>query len=751
MSELSNRAQEIFRAAADDVARRRHPFMSVEHLLYALADDKDGRAMLQRCGVNVDALRDDLDHHFLAAVYEKQAEGIRAAAVNRVLNSAGHIAGLEGRSLLEVKDLLMAVFEEDITWASRCLRNHGITRRALRERAEAFRTGRANREGNGVDGDQIEEGTTLERFTVELTAKARAGELDPLIGREDELDRTIEILARRRKNNPLYIGDLGTGKTALAEGLAQRIAGGGVPERFAAVKVYSLDLGALLAGTRFRGDFEARMKSVLHELEKMPGTILFIDELHCIIGAGAGADMGIDASNLLKPVLVQGSLRCIGTTTHEEYRNRVEKDRAFARRFQCIEVREPTQEQCVTILRNLSSRYAEHHQVRYSDSALKRIVELAARHVQDRQLPDKAIDVMDEAGAMVSLRPGFTADGRVTSRDVEKVIARLAGIPVQSLSGQERGRLLGMEAALKKRIFGQDAAMEIVCQAILRSRAGLAGSKRPTGSFLFCGPTGVGKTELARQVANILGVAFQRFDMSEYMEAHTVSRLIGSPPGYVGYDEGGQLTEAVRRTPYSLVLLDEIEKAHPDIFNILLQIMDYATLTDNSGRKADFSNVILIMTSNVGAREAASSAMGFVEAKSSAVWRGMQVVQKTFSPEFRNRLDAVVSFNSLTPELMGDIVAYNVSILKKRLEEKRVRLELSPEAAGWLADKGYSPSFGARPLQRLLRESLENPLARELLFGRLQKGGRVTAMPPLQGENELELLFGHESLPVETD
>lgn len=748
MTELSNHTQGLYDSALDDMSRRHHSFLSVEHLLYAIIGDVRGGNLLTSCGVSLEKLRGDLERHFKRISKQGSDElppPTQLGAVERALKRAIYTVNLAGGRFVEVEDILLAIFEDDFTWASLCLRNQGVTRQMLRERISLV--GRTKNDSQ-IEPDKSWEGDkALALFTVDLTEKARMGLLDPLVGRDEELDRTLEILARRRKNNPLYVGDPGTGKTAMAEGLAQRIAAGGVPDKFKNIAIFSLDLGALLAGTRFRGDFEARLKAVLQELELRPGVILFIDELHCIIGAGAGTEAGMDASNLLKPVLTQGKMRCIGSTTHEEYRNRIEKDRAFARRFQRIDLREPTQKQCLTILHHLSERYSKHHQVEYAPAALTRIVELSARYIQDRQLPDKAIDVMDEAGSMVSLRSGFRPGARVVIRDVEKVIARTAGIPLQSLSGQERERLLGINKALKKRIFGQDQAVDIVCQAILRSRAGLALSKRPTGSFLFCGPTGVGKTELARQVAHTLGINFQRFDMSEYMEAHTVSRLIGSPPGYVGYDEGGQLTESVRRNPYSLVLLDEIEKAHPEIFNILLQIMDYATLTDNSGRKADFSNVILIMTSNVGSREAAATSVGFVESGNAAAWRGMQAVQRAFNPEFRNRLDAIVPFASLTPELMAHIVDYHVSLLKSSLEKRKVRLTLSPEASEWLVDRGYDPAFGARPLQRLLREALENPLATELLFGRLVKGGKVSALPPLPGGNVLHLDFEGKARP----
>ena len=559
------------------------------------------------------------------------------------------------------------------------------------------------------------------------------------MGRDGELARAIEVLSRRRKNNPLFVGDPGVGKTALAEGLALRIAGGQVPPTLEETRLFALDMGLLLAGTRYRGDFERRLKDVVQALKDLPNSVLFIDEIHTIVGAGSTSGGSMDASNLLKPMLAAGELRCIGSTTHEEFRNHFEKDRALARRFQRIDVREPSQEECLAILEGLKARYAAFHQVEYDTDALEAMVRLAARHVRDKLLPDKAIDVLDESGALVRLREAAARrkggaggagapDGlplpRVRIADVEFVVARMAGVPVSSVSCEERQKLAGLEASLKKLVFGQDEAVELTVRAILRSRAGLSQGRRPSGSFLFYGPTGVGKTEVARGLADIMGVQFLRYDMSEYMEKHAVSRLIGAPPGYVGFDQGGLLTEAVRKAPYCVVLLDEIEKAHPDIFNILLQVMDYGALTDNSGRTTDFSHAILIMTSNAGAFEMSRNSLGFTSGgRDDAAAKSLEAVERLFTPEFRNRLDALVPFRSLTPELMERIVRKFVGEIAEALRERHVRLTLTPRARRWFAEKGFDAHMGARPLRRLLRSELEDALARELLFGALVHGG----------------------------
>jgi ATP-dependent Clp protease ATP-binding subunit ClpA len=561
----------------------------------------------------------------------------------------------------------------------------------------------------------------LKAFATNLNELAAQGKLDPLVGRANELERAIHVLARRRKNNPIFVGEAGVGKTALAEGLARRIHEGRVPEDLADAEIYSLDLGALLAGTRYRGDFEARFKVLIAAIMERTKPILFIDEIHTILGAGSAQGGTVDASNLLKPLLQSGDLRCMGSTTYSEYRH-FEKDRALARRFQRIDVHEPSRDETIRILEGLRSRYEDHHGVRFTSSALRTAVDLATKHLADRFLPDKAIDVMDEAGAAVRLRPGAKKRRTVGVRDVEAVIARMAQIPLARASSSDRARLESLDADLHQVVFGQDAAIATVVRAVKRARAGLGGPDRPMGCFLFTGPTGVGKTELARQLAATLGVPFLRFDMSEYMEKHAVSRLIGAPPGYVGYDQGGQLVEKVRKQPYTVLLLDEIEKAHPDLFDILLQVMDRATLTDNQGREADFRHVTLIMTSNAGARDMASRAIGFGDARRGD---GRKEIERLFSPEFRNRLDEVVSFDPLAPEVIGKVVDKFVAEVEGQLAEKKVRIELSQEARNWLATRGYDPDFGARPMARLIQTELKDPIADQVLFGSLQKGGTV--------------------------
>ncbi|MBO4311663.1 MAG: ATP-dependent Clp protease ATP-binding subunit ClpA [Desulfovibrionaceae bacterium] len=745
---LSLSLQAALGLAIGEVRSRHHEFLTLEHILYGIAKIPPGRRLLEGCGGDAAEIIRILERFFSTQLeagetWEEGRNVDQTVAVQRVMEKV--IAGLQalGRERVGISDVLAGILEEDDdSWAAYCLRKQGITRDELLN-ALAEEDPSPDSPGQSVEEEsegQKEMADPLERFASDLTERAREGQLDPLVGREQELARTFEVLARRRKNNPLYVGEPGTGKTAMAEGLALSIVSGNVPEKFRNISVYSLDLGALLAGTKYRGEFEARFKAVLKALEKKPGSILFIDEIHSLVGAGSTSGGSMDASNMLKPALSQGGLRCVGSTTHDEFRNHLEKDRALARRFQCIEIGEPSVDECEAILQGLQARYESHHGVRYEQEALRQAAELSARYVQDRLLPDKAIDVMDEAGAQVSLRPGSKSGDAVTVRDIERVVARMAGIPEASVSGEERERLRTLEQKLKSRIFGQDKAVDVVCRAVLRSRAGLGHSSRPAGAFLFCGPTGVGKTELARQLAALLGIAFLRYDMSEYMEKHAVARLIGAPPGYVGFEQGGLLTEAVRRSPHALVLLDEIEKAHPDVFNILLQVMDYATLTDNTGRKADFRNVIVIMTSNVGAREVAAGGIGFVEnASSSAAWRGMKAVENAFSPEFRNRLDAIVPFSGLGPELMGCIIDREIASLNEGLAEKNIRLALSPEAREWLAKEGYSPALGARPLQRLLREALEDPLAMEVLFGSLRNGGRAEALPPEEGARRLRL------------
>ena len=752
---IGKNLQKALGLAVEELKHRRHEYLTLEHVLYGIASEPAGRKLIERCGGSAAVLQQALDHFFktyMESLPEPTKDVYQTLAVQRVLDSAlAHVksSGRDEEIGVEVGDVIAAILEEEeYSWAAYCLKKQGITRLAVLENLSTGEEGASESAGTegGTEGGDESTKDALARYTVDLTARAREGKLDPLVGRETELARSIEILARRRKNNPLYVGDPGTGKTAIAEGLALRIASGNVPPEFKNTKIFSLDLGAVLAGARYRGDFEGRIKAVVAALQKIPGAILFIDEIHTIVGAGSTSGGSMDASNLLKPILAEGKLRCIGSTTYDEFRNHFEKDRALARRFQKVDVKEPSLDECVDILKGLQPHYEKHHSVRYSASSLKAAVELSARHVQDRLLPDKAIDVMDEVGASVRLRPGFKSGSSVSRQDVERIVARMAGIPARTVSGKERDRLKTLKDDLLSVLFGQDAAVDMVTRAILRSRAGLGRTDRPAGSFLFYGPTGVGKTELAKQLAERLGVAFLRFDMSEYMEKHAVSRLIGAPPGYVGFDQGGLLTEAVRKTPYAVVLMDEIEKAHPDIFNVLLQVMDYGTLTDNTGRKADFRNVILILTSNAGVRDMEVTPMGFLEAAAgkeaqSVAQRGRKAVEEVFSPEFRNRLDALVPFNALTPDLMGRIVDKCIAEMGKGLAEKRVVLTLTPAARSWLAKEGYDAKLGARPLQRLLREALEDPLAGEVLFGRLAKGGAVVADEPGEGGDKLALKF----------
>ncbi len=718
---------------------------------------------------------------------QQNGEITQTVAVERVLERALRQMRASGKQKAECGDVLASLFEEEDCFATFFLEKQGLTRLTVLEyishrmpdfpspgfipwgenfpgaensapfdpenpenqndqdgqngqgNVRAFFLGEIDpremrrhfqRSQDGQESAQAEksqeggENSPLERFTVNLTENAAKGLVDPLIGREAELTRAVEVLSRRKKCNPLFVGEPGTGKTAVAEGLALRIVEGKVPAEFLDVEMYALDMGALLAGARYRGDFEGRLKAVLGQLQKKKNAILVIDEIHTLVGAGATSGGSMDASNLLKPLLASDSLRCIGSTTHEEFRNYFEKDRALARRFQRIDVKEPSPAECVDILKGLQPKYESFHKVRYTRTALQAAVDLSARYIQDRFLPDKAIDVLDEAGATTRLRPGFKENALVREQDVERIVARMAGIPARTVNKGEKEKLRTLKDELFAKIFGQEKAVDLTVRAILRSRAGLSVSGRPVASFLFHGPTGVGKTELAKQIAECMGMAFLRFDMSEYMEKHAVARLIGSPPGYVGFEQGGLLTEAVRKNPHAVLLLDEIEKAHEDIFNILLQVMDYATLTDNTGKKADFRNVILIMTTNAGAREMQAQSMGFVEAVTPAERSG-KAIENMFSPEFRNRLDAAVPFVSLTPQLMAKIVDKTVAELFKGLESKKVSLTLTPEARDYLAKKGFDPKLGARPLQRLIREELEDALAQEVLFGRLTHGGRV--------------------------
>jgi ATP-dependent Clp protease ATP-binding subunit ClpA len=768
---LSKRLEKVLSAAVKEVRRRRHEYLTLEHLLYAMLLEQVGRDILVNCGVNVIRLKHQLERFFIDHMEivgeEAATEVVQTLGVQRVLQRAILQMQSSGKDKVEVGDVLAALFEEDDSYAVYFLKSHGVSRLDILEYISHGRPaddeagwgpleggpgGEAKPCEGECEGKPAGQQSMLSQFTVNLVERAQKGEIDPLIGRAPELSRTVQVLSRRRKNNPLFVGDPGVGKTALAEGLALRIVKGEVPEAFKEAKIFALDMGALLAGTKYRGDFEARMKGVIAELIKIPGAILFADEIHTIVGAGATSGGTLDASNILKPVLASGKVRCIGSTTYEEYKNHFEKDRALSRRFQKIDVGEPTAEESVDILKGLRTYYEEHHKVRYTVAALKAAVSLSDRHLGDRYLPDKAIDVIDEAGAMLKLEGRPRKEAVIRPKDIEKVIARMARIPVERISTTDRMRLQNLDTDLKARVFGQDHAVEVLARAIKRSRAGFRPAGRPTGSFLFVGPTGVGKTELARQLAACLGINFVRFDMSEYMEKHAVSRLIGAPPGYVGFDQGGLLTDAIRKNPYTVLLMDEIEKAHPDVFNILLQVMDYATLTDNNGRKADFSHVVLLMTSNAGAFEMAGKSIGFSStACEDKADRCMDAVEKLFSPEFRNRLDAVVSFHSLTPEIMIQIVDKLVAELNERMAEKRISVRLTDKARALLAERGYDNEFGARPLARLMEKEVEDPLADEMLFGRLAGGGNAvvdapkTASKAAKGKREgLGLVFSFE-------
>ena len=735
MSSLGRELQLTLQAALGEAVQWGHSDLTVEHLLYALLHNERGAEVLRHSGADTEQLKQALQRFFEQDLErvgegEPRPEQIRQTlAFHRVLQHALQSADNAEKEEIEAGDLLAAIFQEPDSHAVALLRGQEVSRLdVLRyvshgtSRLDAADTeGYPRPEGAPPSDGSREEGVPenpLEAFASDLTAAARGDELDPLIGREKELERVLHVLTRRRKNNPLLVGESGVGKTAIAEGLAQRLAAGRVPDKLRSGEIFSLDLGALLAGTRYRGDFEARFKALIHALGQRDQPILFIDEIHTVVGAGGGT---VDASHLLKPLLGAGRIRCLGSTTYRELRH-FERDRALARRFQMIDVPEPSLADTVQILRGLAPHYEKHHEVQYSRAALRAAAELSAKHLNDRFLPDKAIDVVDEAGAALQLRPGSRRSA-VGVRDIEATIARMARIPVARAASSDRNRLEQLETELGRVVFAQEDAVATVARAVRRAHAGLGGEQRPIGSFLFAGPTGVGKTELAVQLARCLGVAFVRFDMSEYMEQHAVSRLIGAPPGYVGYDEGGQLVERIRKQPYAVLLLDEIEKAHPQFFDILLQVMDHATLTDNHGREADFRHVVLIMTSNAGARELAARSIGFGDVR-----RGDSRAElaRLFSPEFRNRLDEVVQFKALAPEAMLRIVDKFVGEVREQLRARKVRLALSDAARTWLADEGYDPDFGARPLARVVQRELRDPMADALLFGPLVKGGTVT-------------------------
>ncbi|HZT58862.1 MAG TPA: ATP-dependent Clp protease ATP-binding subunit ClpA [Pyrinomonadaceae bacterium] len=733
---ITKELQETLNFAAMEAIKRRHEYVTLEHLLYALMHDRTAANVVRHCGGDSTALVRELETFFAEKMESAPASSDTlpeyTAAFQRVVEYALMQAEGSGQREVDGGNVLAALYQSPNSHAVYLLKRQGIARLDILNYI-AHGISKTDTLGRLIPEGAEEEDTRRARdplaaFTTNLVERAAAGKIDPLIGREAEVARTIQVLCRRRKNNPIYVGDPGVGKTAIAEGLALKIQKNEVPDALKGAQVYSLDMGALLAGTKYRGEFEERLKQVIRALLEKENVILFIDEIHTIVGAGAVSGGSMDASNIIKPVLASGELRCIGSTTYPEYKAAFERDRALARRFQKIEIGEPTLGDTVMILEGLKKLYEEAHGVTYTDDALRAAAELAAKHIHDRFLPDKAIDVIDEAGAMVKLMPAEERPAEVGVHEIETVVARMAKIPARTVAGTERYRLQLLEGALKSTIFGQDHAVKQIVNAIKLSRSGLGQQDKPIGSFLFSGPTGVGKTELAKQLALALGVEFLRFDMSEYAEAHTVSRLIGAPPGYVGFDQGGLLTDAVNKTPYAVVVLDEIEKAHPNLFNILLQVMDHATLTDNNGKKANFHNVILIMTTNAGARELSDSKIGFQKQQPGiSLGQGRGAIERTFSPEFRNRLDAWIAFAPLSFETIERVVDKFVAEVRAQLVEKSVELELTEPARRWLAEHGYDRQMGARPMARLIQDKVRAPLAEQILFGKLQSGGKAVA------------------------
>jgi ATP-dependent Clp protease ATP-binding subunit ClpA len=730
-SELEYCLNEAYQKARD----ARHEYMTVEHLLLSILDAPRVREILKACGADLARLQAELqkfiDETTPALAAEDDREVQPTLGFQRVLQRAVFNVQSSGKKEVTVANVLVAIFSEKQSHAAYLLSLQDVTRldivnyisHGLPSSGEGRESAREENAAGEREGAEDAAAGALEKYTVNLNAQALAGRVDPLIGRQLEVQRTIEILCRRRKNNPLYVGEAGVGKTAIAEGLARLVIEKKVPDVLAGCTIYALDMGALIAGTKYRGDFEKRLKGVVGELKKKPGAILFIDEIHTVIGAGAASGGVMDASNLIKPLLANGELRCIGSTTYQEYRGIFEKDHALARRFQKIDVVEPSVAETIEILRGLKSRFEEHHGITYTDEALVAAAELAERHINDRHLPDKAIDVVDEAGASLRLKPAAEREPAVTVAHIEAVVARIARIPAKNVSTSDREVLANLQRNLKLVIFGQDAAIDALGAAIKMSRAGLGDERHPVGSFLFAGPTGVGKTEVTRQLAIALGVELIRFDMSEYMERHTVSRLIGAPPGYVGFDQGGLLTEAITKHPHCVLLLDEIEKANPEVFNLLLQVMDHGTLTDNNGRKADFRHVIIVMTTNAGAAEMGRASIGFTQQDHAS--DGMEVVRRIFAPEFRNRLDAIIQFAPLDPPTIERVVDKLVIEIEAQLEQKGVALTVDDAARSWIAARGYDPKMGARPMARVLQEHVKRPLAEELLFGKLVNGGNV--------------------------
>ena len=737
MPSFASALESTLHRALEAASSRRHEYATLEHLLLALVDDEHASKVMGACGVDLGELKTTVAHYLdtelQALRVDQQTDPSPTSGFQRVVQRAILHVQSSGRDEVTGANVLVALFSERESYAVYFLQqqdmsrldavsyiSHGVGKGATPAEATPPK-GAEEDKSQKSDGKKGE--SALKQFTVNLNEKAKTGKIDPLIGRGPEVDRTVQILCRRSKNNPLYVGDPGVGKTAIAEGLARKIIEGDVPEVLKEAVIYSLDMGALLAGTRYRGDFEERLKQVVSELEKLPHAVLFIDEIHTVIGAGATSGGAMDASNLLKPALSGGSIRCIGSTTYKEFRNHFEKDRALLRRFQKIDVNEPTIEDTIKILAGLRSAFEDHHNVKYTPDAIKSAVELSSRYINDRKLPDKAIDVIDEVGAMQMLVPPSKRKKTITPKEIEMVIATMARIPAKTVSSDDTKVLANIETDLKRVVFGQDKAIEVLSSAIKLSRAGLRDPEKPIGNYLFSGPTGVGKTEVTKQLAELLGIPLQRFDMSEYMERHSVSRLIGAPPGYVGYDQGGLLTDAIDQNPHCVLLLDEIEKAHPDLFNILLQVMDNGKLTDHHGKTVDFRNVILIMTTNAGASDMARESIGFGEISRDDVQE--DAVKKLFTPEFRNRLDAIVPFDYLPTKVVERVVEKFILQLELQLADRNVHISLDDEAKAWLTERGYDKLYGARPMGRLIQEKIKQPLAEELLFGKLVHGGEV--------------------------
>ena len=745
---LNRELEQTLNDAFKEARTKRHEFMTVEHLLLALLDNDAAQAVLQACGADMPKLRKDLDEFVDATTplipeADAERETQPTLGFQRVLQRAVFHVQSSGKSEVTGANVLVAIFSEQESQAVYFLKQQNIARIDV---VNYISHGISKVSGQNEESEQISESleeeaesgskSALEGYATNLNKQAKDGKIDPLIGRDFEVNRLVQILARRRKNNPLLVGDSGVGKTAIVEGLAKRIVDGDVPDVISDAVVYSLDMGALLAGTKYRGDFEKRFKALLAELKRQPHGILFIDEIHTIIGAGAASGGVMDASNLLKPLLSSGEIRCVGSTTFTEFRGIFEKDSALTRRFQKIDVAQPSVEDTYKILKGLKSRFEEHHNVRYTDKALKAAAELAERYINDRNMPDKAIDVIDEVGALQQMVPPSRRKKTISVNEVEEVVAAIARIPPKSVSASDKELLFGLEDKLGMVVFGQDEAIQSLSTAIKMSRAGLNNPQKPIGSFLFAGPTGVGKTEVTRQLASVMGMELVRFDMSEYMERHTVSRLIGAPPGYVGYDQGGLLTEAVNKNPHCVLLLDEIEKAHPEVFNILLQVMDHGTLTDNNGRKTDFRNVILVMTTNAGAADMSRSSIGFTTQDHTT--DGAEALKRLFTPEFRNRLDSIIQFAPLSRDTILHVVDKFLVELQAQLDDKAVMLHVSEEARAWLGEHGYDEKMGARPMARLVQEKIKKPLAEKILFGELSKGGDVEVLVS-DGELSLEM------------